>query len=262
MFWIIILAILFLCLIILLFKIIRSPAIKHLIKVFSNFREAREVRNRKEKENLIVPQVLVQNGIDPEPANKYCQDNSIRHNDIRLELDNNMALIANEHANYEDNLARRFILPKISVSLIDQVEKENEEPDISHESCHGYLQVPKLSYLSVSSFKSTMPLDPVEARELHEKRCKILEATRKENVTNRIAFKHLDHPLIVDPCCDNVGYSPIPLSWTGPLLLNDNEYLVPMVTPDICILDLVNRGCKALLISGGVWASDYDEGKP
>lgn len=54
-------------------------------------------------------------------------------------------------------------------------------------------------------------------------------------------------------CCENVlGYIPIPIGITGPLLLDGNMYYVPMATTEGCLVASTNRGTRALLESGGV----------
>ncbi|KAH6812006.1 hydroxy methylglutaryl CoA reductase 1, partial [Perilla frutescens var. frutescens] len=48
-----------------------------------------------------------------------------------------------------------------------------------------------------------------------------------------------------------VGYVQIPVGIAGPLLLDGKEYSVPMATTEGCLVASTNRGCKAILASGG-----------
>lgn len=48
-----------------------------------------------------------------------------------------------------------------------------------------------------------------------------------------------------------VGYVQIPVGIAGPLLLDGFEYSVPMATTEGCLVASTNRGCKAILASGG-----------
>lgn len=57
---------------------------------------------------------------------------------------------------------------------------------------------------------------------------------------------------ILGQCCEMpVGYVQIPVGIAGPLLLDGNEYYVPMATTEGCLVASTNRGCKAIHASGG-----------
>lgn len=89
--------------------------------------------------------------------------------------------------------------------------------------------------------------------------CKRAAAIRREAV-QRISGRSLaglpldgfDYESILGQCCEMpIGYVQIPVGIAGPLLLDGFEYSVPMATTEGCLVASTNRGCKAILASGG-----------
>ncbi|XP_021753289.1 LOW QUALITY PROTEIN: 3-hydroxy-3-methylglutaryl-coenzyme A reductase-like [Chenopodium quinoa] len=61
-----------------------------------------------------------------------------------------------------------------------------------------------------------------------------------------------DYESILGQCCEMpVGFIQIPVGIAGPLLLDGIEYSVPMATTEGCLVASTNRGCKAIMMSGG-----------
>lgn len=61
-----------------------------------------------------------------------------------------------------------------------------------------------------------------------------------------------DYDSILGQCCEMpVGYVQLPVGIAGPLLLDGQEYFVPMATTEGCLVASTNRGCKAIAVSGG-----------
>ncbi|CAL5324154.1 unnamed protein product [Camellia sinensis] len=89
--------------------------------------------------------------------------------------------------------------------------------------------------------------------------CKRAAAIRREAL-QRITGKSLvglplegfDYESILGQCCEMpVGYVQIPVGIVGPLLLDGEEYSVPMATTEGTLVASTNRGCKAIYSSGG-----------
>lgn len=69
----------------------------------------------------------------------------------------------------------------------------------------------------------------------------------------KVPCANYDYKYVYGSCCENVvGYVPIPLGTVGPLLLDGKQYMVPMATTEGCLVASTNRGCRALMLAGGI----------
>ncbi|CAI9110428.1 OLC1v1010443C2 [Oldenlandia corymbosa var. corymbosa] len=89
--------------------------------------------------------------------------------------------------------------------------------------------------------------------------CKRAASIRREAL-QRLTGKSLeglpldgfDYESILGQCCEMpIGYVQLPVGIAGPLMLDGREYMVPMATTEGCLVASTNRGCKAILASGG-----------
>ncbi|NBH31932.1 3-hydroxy-3-methylglutaryl-CoA reductase, partial [Staphylococcus warneri] len=76
-----------------------------------------------------------------------------------------------------------------------------------------------------------------------------------------LPLEGFNYESILGQCCEMpVGYVQIPVGIAGPLLLDGVEYSVPMATTEGCLVASTNRGCKAIMVSGGASSAVVRDG--
>ena len=92
-------------------------------------------------------------------------------------------------------------------------------------------------------------------------RRRIIESKTKKNILKNIPFKNYSYEDIYGRCCENViGYIPVPLGLAGPILLNNQEYYLPMATTEGTLVASTSRGASAISQSGGCNAIIINDG--
>jgi len=70
--------------------------------------------------------------------------------------------------------------------------------------------------------------------------------------TSKTPYKDYNYELVHGACCENViGYLPLPLGVAGPLVIDGQQYFLPMATTEGVLVAGVSRGCKAINAGGG-----------
>ena len=69
---------------------------------------------------------------------------------------------------------------------------------------------------------------------------------------SKLPYLDYNYENVYGACCENViGYMPIPLGVAGPLMIDDQQYYIPMATTEGVLVASTNRGCKAINAAGG-----------
>lgn len=69
---------------------------------------------------------------------------------------------------------------------------------------------------------------------------------------SKLPYEHFDYERVFGACCENVvGYMPLPLGVAGPLMVDGQNYFLPMATTEGVLVASTSRGCKAINASGG-----------
>ncbi|PYH92464.1 3-hydroxy-3-methylglutaryl-coenzyme A reductase [Aspergillus ellipticus CBS 707.79] len=67
-----------------------------------------------------------------------------------------------------------------------------------------------------------------------------------------LPYKDYNYGLVHGACCENViGYLPLPIGVAGPLLIDGQNYFIPMATTEGVLVASASRGAKAINAGGG-----------
>ena len=69
---------------------------------------------------------------------------------------------------------------------------------------------------------------------------------------SKAPYRHFNYELVHGACCENViGYLPLPLGVAGPLVVDGQNFFLPMATTEGVLVASTSRGCKAINAGGG-----------
>jgi hydroxymethylglutaryl-CoA reductase (NADPH) len=69
---------------------------------------------------------------------------------------------------------------------------------------------------------------------------------------SKAPYKDYNYELVHGACCENViGYLPLPLGVAGPLVIDGEQFFLPMATTEGVLVASTSRGCKAINAGGG-----------
>ncbi|KAK5210125.1 3-hydroxy-3-methylglutaryl-coenzyme A (HMG-CoA) reductase isozyme [Exophiala xenobiotica] len=69
---------------------------------------------------------------------------------------------------------------------------------------------------------------------------------------SKAPYRDYNYELVHGACCENViGYLPLPLGVAGPIVIDGQNYFLPMATTEGVLIASTSRGCKAINAGGG-----------
>ncbi|KAK7609029.1 3-hydroxy-3-methylglutaryl-coenzyme A reductase [Phyllosticta paracitricarpa] len=69
---------------------------------------------------------------------------------------------------------------------------------------------------------------------------------------SKLPYEHYNYDLVYGACCENViGYLPLPVGVAGPLMIDGQNYFIPMATTEGVLVASTSRGAKAINAGGG-----------
>lgn len=70
--------------------------------------------------------------------------------------------------------------------------------------------------------------------------------------SSNLPYKHFDYERVHGACCENViGYLPLPVGVAGPMMIDGQNYFLPMATTEGVLVASTSRGAKAINAGGG-----------
>jgi hydroxymethylglutaryl-CoA reductase (NADPH) len=154
---------------------------------------------------------------------------------------------------------------------------DNDAPKRSREECEKMLKEKKAPYLRDEelielSLRGKIPGYAIEktledenlmsrlesfTRAVKIRRAVVSRTPATSEMTHQLEhskapYKGYNYGLVHGACCENViGYLPLPLGVAGPLVIDGENYFLPMATTEGVLVASTSRGCKAINAGGG-----------
>ncbi|KAF1952847.1 hypothetical protein CC80DRAFT_421363 [Byssothecium circinans] len=142
--------------------------------------------------------------------------------------------------------------PNRPMQYLEQVLKEKNTPSLTDEEL---IQLSVLGKIPGYALEKTLG-DKTRAVKIRRGLVSRTHATRETSTLlehSLVPYKDYNYDLVHGACCENViGYLPLPLGVAGPIMVDGQNYFLPMATTEGVLVASTSRGAKAINAGGGV----------
>ncbi|KAL1651049.1 3-hydroxy-3-methylglutaryl-coenzyme A (HMG-CoA) reductase isozyme [Didymella pomorum] len=141
--------------------------------------------------------------------------------------------------------------PNRSVEILEQMLKEKNAPKMTDEEL---IEMSLKGKIPGYALEKTLG-DKTRAVKIRRGLVSRTHATRETSTLlerSLLPYEHYNYDLVHGACCENViGYLPLPLGVAGPILVDGQNYFLPMATTEGVLVASTSRGAKAINAGGG-----------
>jgi len=141
--------------------------------------------------------------------------------------------------------------PNRPTEILEQMVKDKQAPKLTDEEL---IEMSLRGKIPGYALEKTLG-DKTRAVKIRRGLVSRTHATRETSTlleTSLLPYKDYNYDLVHGACCENVvGYLPLPLGVAGPILIDGQNYFLPMATTEGVLVASTSRGAKAINAGGG-----------
>ncbi|KAJ4333702.1 3-hydroxy-3-methylglutaryl-coenzyme A (HMG-CoA) reductase isozyme [Ascochyta clinopodiicola] len=141
--------------------------------------------------------------------------------------------------------------PNRPMEVLDQMLKEKNAPKMTDEEL---IELSLKGKIPGYALEKTLG-DKTRAVKIRRGLVSRTHATRETSTLlerSLLPYENYNYDLVHGACCENVvGYLPLPLGVAGPILVDGQNYFLPMATTEGVLVASTSRGAKAINAGGG-----------
>lgn len=141
--------------------------------------------------------------------------------------------------------------PNRPVEILEQLVKDKQAPKLTDEEL---IEMSLRGKIPGYALEKTLG-DKTRAVKIRRGLVSRTHATRETSTlleSSLLPYKDYNYDLVHGACCENVvGYLPLPLGVAGPILVDGQNYFLPMATTEGVLVASTSRGAKAINAGGG-----------